>query len=337
LQRELNARKSKALHYNSARQTWGRKGSLGSTTAEVRHKKDEAAKPDGHLEIDGSVEFGKDFGFVDTDSRQQEQFLYYQDAKQELDAVSFNAQLSGQRAEGNMSGRAIRSLQEAGTLELEPLLHIIDELDIRVYAQIFSRMKQFWTEEKWVRVTDDSDDVRFVGFNAKIPAGQWLKEQSEDESGDPLRRQSAAASLQHLEQTNPEALQQIVDVKNPLSEIDVDLILGDEPASINIQEEQFGRIIDFAVSTGGGDIDIVDILDASPLRNKDKLIQRIEKRRAAGAQEVQQGKQLQLEEMQSKIAKSVADATKTQQLAEQTAIENAILVSNPDPQAQVIT
>jgi len=337
LQREINARKSKAMHYNSARQTWGRKGSLGKTSAEVRKKKEESAKPDGHLEIEGSVELGKDFGFIDTDGKQKEQFLYYQDAKQELDAVSFNAQLSGQRSEGNLSGRAIRSLQEAGTLELEPILHTLDELDIRVYTQIWSRIKQFWTREKWVRVTDDDKNVRFVGFNAPIPAGEWLKEQAEDESNDPLRRQSAAASLRYLEQTDPEALRQIVDVKNPTAELDVDIILDDEPASINSQEEQFAKIIEFSKATGGEEIDLIDLIRMSTLRNKKQLIESIEKRRAAGAEELAQGKRMQLDEMQSNIAKSVAEATQTQQKAQQTALENALLIRNPDEKVQVIT
>jgi hypothetical protein len=155
-QDEINHRRSKALHLLSRRQTAARQGAIKN----VNSLKRELAKPDGHVEYQGEK---GDFEVLDSGDMAQAQFELYQDSKSELDSVSFNAQLAGERQRGDLSGVAINRLQQAGTIELNDLYNLLNDWENRIYRQVWARIKQFWNEEKWIRVTDDQDNLRWVG------------------------------------------------------------------------------------------------------------------------------------------------------------------------------
>lgn len=275
-QDEINHRRSKALHLMSSRQTFGRKGAV----KDIPSLKRELAKPDGHVEFDGD-KFGDDFGVLPTSDMLAGQVELYQDAKAEIDAQSFNAQLAGERQSGDLSGIAIQKLQAAGTMELNRQFELLKGFEKRVYRQIWSRIKQFWTEEKWIRVTDDQDALRWVGFNTGITAQTFLEETINDDSAPLMKRKQAAAAYTHLMQNQPEALEQIVGSQNDVSDLDVDIILDQSFDNINTQQEQFKLLAQFAQ---GADIDIIELIELSELRGKDELIEKIEKRRQEAAQ-----------------------------------------------------
>ena len=283
-QDEINHRRSKALHLLSQRQTFGRQGEPKDVAALKR----ELAKPDGHVEFHGK-EFGKDFGVLPTGDMASGQFELYQDAKGEMDAISFNAQLSGER-QGNLSGKAIDRLQQAGTIELNGLYNALNSWEKRVYRQIWARVKQFWDKEKWIRVTDDQDNLRWVGLNSQITVQDILKETMGDESKTLESQVGAAAMLQTMIEAQDPRLSQIVEVRNETAELDVDIILDQSFDSINIQEEQFKLLAQFGQ---GQDIDIIELIELSQIRGKDELISKIEERRKASAQA--QGGAVQIE------------------------------------------
>lgn len=276
-QDEINHRRSKALHLLSQRQTASRKGAV----KDIAGMKREMAKPDGHVEYTGEK---GDFEILQTSDMARGQFELYQDAKNELDAVSYNAQLAGQR-QGDLSGRAIDKLQSAGTIELNGLFTILNGWEKRIYRQIWARVKQFWNEEKWIRVTDDIDNLRWVGLNTEVTVQEWLEEQINDQSKPLHIRQAAAASFTQLMQLNDPTLQKVISVKNDVAELDVDIILDQSFDSVNIQQEQFELLAKFAQ---GGDIDVTELIELSQLRGKDDLIEKISKRREAAAQSAAQ-------------------------------------------------
>jgi len=336
-QDEINHRRSKALHLLSQRQTFGRKGEQ----KDVKSIKRELAKPNGHVEFIGET-FGKDFGVLPTGDMAQGQFLLYQDAKTELDAVSLNAQLSGERQSGDLSGRAIEKLQGAGALELNRQYQLLNNWEKRVYRQIWARVKQFWNEEKWIRVTDNQDNLRWVGLNYKVTAQDWLEEQVNDESLDIEVRKQAAASFQFLMSAaqNPETaqqaqekLQEIVTIKNNTTELDVDIILEQSFDTINAQQEQFSQLLQFAQ---GADVDIIELIDLSNIRGKDEIIEKIEARRQAAAQAAGDVAQKESQALEVKNAKTFAEAQYTTKKAEQLSIENISLLNSPDENPQVI-
>jgi hypothetical protein len=302
LQDEINHRRSKALFLLSQRQTYGNRGAV----KDVRKAKRELAKPDGHLEV-GQGEYGKDFGILPTGDMAQGQFELLQEAKAEIDAQSYNAQMSGQRQQGDISGVAIGKLQQAGVVELNMLLDQLTNFRLRVFRQMWWRIRQFWDQEKWVRVTDDQEAPRWVGFNVQITMGQFLQEIMDDDSKPLPMRIGANAKMQMLQQSNPQALQQPVFTKNKPAELDMDIILDESYDAINTSQEQLDTLIKYGAAQ---QLDIVDLLEISNITGKRQLIDKIKQRREEQSQQAQNGPQAQM--AQAQVAKVQGDVQKTQ-------------------------
>jgi len=338
-QDEINHRRSKFLHLNSTERTFGNDNAIQDVDA----AKKELAKPDGHLKIKGAAKLNEDFGILQTSEMSSAQFALYQDAKADIDAVSFNAQLAGDRQQGDLSGKAIGKLQEAGTIELNRQYALLRAWEKRIYTQIWFRVKQFWNEEKWIRITDDQDDLRWVGFNSQVTAETLLLEGIEDESSSVESRQQSAQILQLLTQTQNPRLQEVVEVRNDTSELDVDIIIDQSFDVINVQQEQFEMLTQFA---SGSDIDILELIELSQLRGKDELIQKIERRRReasqANQQAIQQESQLDQAERATEVGKKQAETknidadTLNKNIKSVTGqLENINLQRNPDSEVQV--
>ena len=318
LQDEINHRRSKALFLLSQRQTFGTRGAV----KDVAKAKRELAKPDGHLEV-GVGEFGKQFGILPTGDMAQGQFELLQEAKQEMDAQSYNAQMAGERSTGDLSGVAIQRLQQSGITEMIMLFSNYSSFKLRVYDKIWNRIRQFWDEEKWIRVTDDEQKLRWVGFNVPITAKQFLEETMADESQPYEMRLGASAKLIMMEQEAPEMLEQVVMTKNRPVEMDMDVTLDEAYDTVNVSQEQLDAILKFGAQNA---FDIVDLLEISNITGKDKLIEKIEGRRqeAAGAPPDAQSQYLTAKAAESAAAVKVKEAD-----AEQTMAETQLMIQTP--------
>jgi hypothetical protein len=344
LQDEINHRRSKYLYLLSTRQTAGRKGAISDVPALKR----ELAKPNGHVEYEGEK---GDFELLKTQDMADAQFTLLQDAKQELDAVGFNAQLSGER-QGDLSGTAITNLQQAATNELSSLYAGLTQWEKRVYRQIWMRIKQFWGEEKWLRITDDSSKMRWVGLNQKITLKQSLEELIEDESAQPEERQQAAMQLQQMMQMQDPRLGQFIEVRNDVANLDVDIIIETSYDTVNIQREQFELLSKIAQTRP--DVPFTEVLKLSELRGKDKIIQSIEQsaQQNSQAQQKQQQMQEQLimqnaqnetQESQTKSALNISKAEETKAKAhkahseaELTELQTEMILSEPPSDTGVV-
>src|SRR6185312_15530294 len=84
--------------------------------------------------------------------------------------------------------RALLARQQAGLVELAVLLDQLQDWELRVYRAVWERIKQFWTEQQIIRVTDDADDPKFITLNKPIPnpnAGQQILDGSGQVMVDP--------------------------------------------------------------------------------------------------------------------------------------------------------
>jgi hypothetical protein len=224
VQDEINKRRSKALHLMSVRQIMLERGAV----EDVNKTRQELAKPDGVIEITPGMEFE----LLKTNDMAAAQFNLLQEAKNEIDAVGYNAAASG-KEQKSMSGVALENRRMAGQTEIAPMFDVLRHLDIRVYRKVWNRIKQYWKEEKWIRVTDDPSNVRFVGLNYQDPAtGQ---------------------------------------VANNIAELDVDIVIDDAPDSITMQQEEFVALSEMVKS--GIPLPPTAIIEASNLKNKDKILQ----------------------------------------------------------------
>lgn len=322
-QDEINHRRSKALFLLSQRQTFGNRGAV----TDIPKAKRELAKADGHMEI-GQGEFGKDFGILPTGDMAQGQIDMYMDAKNEMERGSFSAPMGGDIKQfGELSGVALQRLQQAGMTDIIKLFENFGAFKLRVYRQMWNRIRQSWTSEKWVRVTDDEQKLRWVGFNVQITLQEQLQEIMDDTSKPYNMRLGASAQMIQLEQTNPEALKQVVMTKNQPAMLDMDIILDEAYDTFNTSQEQLDAILKYGAQNA---FDIIDLLEISNVAGKDKLIDKLNARKAEAAKAAQEAPpDPQATYLTSKAKEADASAAEKAANAEQTKIENAQLQAVP--------
>lgn len=254
LQDAINKRESKSLHLMSLRQTKGEKGAVDDVNAMKR----QLAKPDGHVEINPGLEFD----ILPTGDMAAAQFQLLQEAKQNIDAVSVNAAMAGTESRV-MSGRALIAKAEGGMAEVGPIFDPLRKIQLRIYRKVWNLVRKYWTSEKWIRVTDDEKTPSYVGLNQPVTVMQ--KAQELERQGQPIPPELVQAA-----QMNPSA---VVEIKNDVTELDVDIILAEVPDTVAIQAEQFEKLAGLAQS--GVPIPPEALIEASGLRNKDKILEKM--------------------------------------------------------------
>jgi len=308
VQDEINHRRSKGLHLLSSKTVIAEHGAFGKTPIEKVLK-----------------EFKKGFTFiqkikgaeVEVDNQQdigQSQLAFYQDALQAMDSVGINPELTG-ATDSAISGRAFIARQQGGMVELARIFSNHSAWKRRVYRQIWLRMRQFWTEEKWVRVSDNESALRFVGLNVPI---RLIEKQLEQSSGMDIEkiyeknRQAVEQFVQSEIQANP-ALGQVVETRNNVKELEMDIILEEVPDTAIIQQEQFEMLANLAGTRSDPQM-FEALLELSSMPNKEAVLEKFKPdEQAAQAQAQMQQKALQIEEADkmADIAKKHAEAQKT--------------------------
>lgn len=259
VQDEINKRRSKALHLMSVRQVMLERGAV----EDVNKTRQELARPDGVVEVTP----GMVFEVLKTGDMAAAQFNLLSEAKQEIDAVGYNAANSG-KEQRSMSGVALENRRLAGQTEIAPMFDVLRHLDVRVYRKIWNRIKQYWKEEKWIRVTDDQANVRFVGLNRQVSKGQMAMEQAQSQNLPPEQMQALAQQIA----ADPSA--QEMTTQNNVAELDVDIVIDDAPDSVTMQEEEFVALSEMVKS--GIPIPPMAIIEASNLKNKHKILQQMQ-------------------------------------------------------------
>lgn len=286
LQDEVNKRRSKALHLMSVRQTFGNRQAI----ADVDKARRELAKPDGHLEIEATGVLNQDFGILPTGDMAQSQMALLQHATGELQASGPNAAMAGKDPR-IQSGRAITAQQAGGQIEVEPIIDDLRQWTKQVYESAWLRVRQFWTAEKWIRVTDDEKNAKWVGLNQPVTLGQALGQE------DPA---VAAQYAQQMGlQPNDPRLDQVVRTDNDIAGLDVDITIDEGPDVANTQAEQFQILGQMAQA--GIPFPPAVLIEASGLRNKDKLIEMINQAQQGQQQQAQQAQQLNDQKTQADI------------------------------------
>lgn len=327
----INKRESKSLHLLSQRQTWGKTAAF----KDANRAKLEFAKPDGHVEVNDHAEYGKDFGLFDTSQMAVGQMQLLQEAKRDLDTVASTGEIGGAPTQ---SGRALEARAQSGNIELTPFTDAHKMWKKRVYRCIWNKVRQFWDSEMWVRVTDDENNLQWVGLNAPVTMAEQLIMQQTGLDLPEVKKQFGPQIEQAIMQ-NP-ALGQVAEVQNSVAELDVDIIIDEAPDVINLQAEQFQIIANIAERRG--DIPTNLLIKMSSIRNKEQILDELEgddQQKEAAAQAQQVAQQVQLESAQAKTAsdqaramKDRAQAEKTNQEAIQKMLENAALqIYQPQP------
>jgi hypothetical protein len=266
-QDEINKRRSKALHLLTMRQVVAERGAFDN----VDEARAEFAKPDGFVEKNPGFEYKIEA----TNDLAAGQFQLLQEAKQELDAAGPNASMQGRQG-GSASGRAIALSQQGGAIEVDgALLDLHRDWKRRVYRAIWNRVRQFWTEEKWIRVTENVRNVRFVGLNRPMTYADAMERL-------PPEQQAMAAQQLGLQPGDPRLAQPVIGqdgqpvIMNQVGALDVDIVVDESPDVATLQIEQFQQLGDILTKVPQLIPATLDLLiEASSLRNKDALLERV--------------------------------------------------------------
>lgn len=289
-QDEINKRRSKALHRLSVRQVIAESGAVD----DVAKAKVELAKPDGYIEVAPEMRFD----IVNSEQLAMGELELYREAKAEIDASGVNPALQGDVKAP--SGRAMEAMTTAGLAETGVAFDALRDWSLRAYRQAWNRIKQYWTDEKWVRVTDDERNLRWVGLNRQTTLGEQLQRQGK---------------LPPDVDPNDPRLQQPV-VENELAQLDVDIVVDEAPDSVVIQSEQFAQLVDLKRADPMA-IPTKAIIEASSLRNKDAILKHIEDNGVPPelAQQMQELQQA-LQECQQQLQQAQQDKGREKQEAQ---------------------
>ena len=287
-QDEINKRRSKLLHQLNSRQTMGMEGAVTDVSAMKR----ELSDPQGHVEVkaeaylDAAQSGARPWDIIPQDDQIAGQFSLLQESKSEIDMFGPNPSLIGQ-TEGGASGRAIMAQQQAGMAEMAPLYDGLRDWNIRVYKAMWARIKQFWTEERWVRIMDAEGQMSWTAFNQP-----QMAEVVDPATGMPMH-------VPHM--------------ANAPAEMDVDIIIEDVPDHVTLEQEQFEQLAQMA--SNGIPIPPELLIRASSVKDKGEILQMMkeQQQQAAQAQMQQAQAQAQLEQtkVQAAAQKDMATAQRT--------------------------
>jgi hypothetical protein len=301
-QDEINKRRSKALHLLNTNQVVAEEGAV----RDVEKARREMARPDGWVTISpGYTDKVKIETRLDLATGHLQML---QEAKNEIDLMAGNIGLQGGHTQSKdaASGKAILASQQSAMMEVAPLMDALRDLDLRVFRAVWNRIRQFWREQKWVRVTDDEKNIKWVGLNV-----------------DPMQVQMLAIN-------NPEAAQKVAGSVANLAEMDCDIIIDDAPDGITSQMEQFQALVSLKQFDANGEIPMKALIAAMPnLHNKEQVMAQMEagKQPEDPQQAMLQQTQIQMEmqNAQFKIQEQAAKAEKTAAEAQKVKVETALL------------
>jgi hypothetical protein len=199
-QDEYNLRRSKAMHQLNSRRIRATKGMVD----DVETARREEARADGWIELN-PVPNGQ---YIADDQRQMADMRAHLElmngSREMIENFGPNLALLGQGLQDS-SGRAIALLQQAGMSQLGPFMGAFKNWKIRVYRDLLNIIQKYWTQERWIRVTDSDDLPQFFRIN-QLSVNEW---------GQPT-------------------------IINAVGSLDVDIVLDEGPDVINMQADALG-------------------------------------------------------------------------------------------------
>jgi hypothetical protein len=327
-QSEMNYRRSMALFLMKNRRVWSQQGVFGKD----QNVKEEVARADAHLIANG--QYGTEWGFIESASEIGQNFELLQDAKAEIDAQGPNAGLQGRGVE-NQSGIAIQAQQNAGLAEENTLFDTHNDWKLRVYRAFWARAKQFWKEEIWLRIADADEEggARFTPLNQpaqpQMPGmggPQPMQPQGMPQPGMGMPGQPPQGMPQmppQQPQGDPMAMMAMMggggqmqppqpSIMNSLAEMDVDIIIEAAPDMLSLQHEEYAKLTEMVKAGLPVPPDV--ILEASQIRDKKKLVQRMKEDGGLQAKLQQAAKQIEemtrvIEQMQQAMQQKPQEPT----------------------------
>lgn len=306
LQDEINKRRSKSLHLLNVSQTLYEEGAVDN----IEEFRRQSVKPDGLMKVNPGALRDKTVQFNTRTDLADGHFKLLEEAKNAIDLKGPNATEMGDKTGGSnaASGKAIIASQQGGMIQVGDLMDNLRHFDKRVFRAVWNRIRQYWTAEKWIRITDDERNVKWVGLNVDPRMVDLLKQQ------------------------NPQDAERIAGAVGSVAELDCDIIIDEAPDSLTPALEQFQALVELKKFDTGNEIPFRVLIEAAPnLKNKDKILGDMDKRAEQAAQDpmARQAKQLQMRGAAAEVSKTESEAAKNMAQARQAGMPEQGVVSQP--------
>ncbi len=280
VQREVNKRRSKALHLLTVSRIQVKDPSAINIDAEEARK--EAARPDG------VVPYG--WELAPNTAEFQGNVEMMAEAKAEIERMGPNPAVLGRDGQDS-SGRALLARQQSGLIELANLYGALDDWELRCYRQCWARVRQFWTAPQFIRVTDDEDAPKFVGLNQPVTGGppQIVR--------DP---QTRVAKIQP----------NVLGYRNRVAEMDVDIEIDAQPEIGTVQQEAFNELMKLVAMSPvyQQQAPLALLIQLSPIPHKRALLDAIKANAAQQQQNAAAQQALTAQHVQAKTHEAQASA-----------------------------
>lgn len=350
-QDEINKRSSKALHmlsvYGVIREE--------DTIVDPQHFLEELAKPDSDAVVAVGALAGPDGPRMiirDGGQLAQGQFQLLQEAKQDIDTIGPSSSTLPDIPQ-SASGRAFLARQQSASQELGAIFDHIRAWTRSIFELDYLCIRQFWTEEMWLRVTDDEEmtGYRFVAINRTMTRTERLQELLKKEPAPPMPKaldiaagvyapiiaqaaQRDAAMMAGGQQLPPEQMQKLVQaiiLKHPLMQEEItenqvehmlmDIVVDEAPETAVLADEQFETWTQLATPLVQGGLDPREAakmtIKLSSFREKRDVLKMLEKGPDPKQMQLQQQvQQLQMQLQQAQVALTQSQVTLAQAQAQ---------------------
>ncbi len=283
-QDEINKRRSKMLHLLSTAQIQQVDQNAPPIDSDIARK--EAARPDGVIPSGWQK--------VPMQDVVAGQAAMLENSVAFLQRLAPIPSLVG-RADNSASGRAQLVQSQAGMTELALIFEGFTDWEMRIYRQVWMRCCQFWTDPKWIRVTDEQDAAKFIQINEPI-MGVVMQQVTDPMSG--------------LTTVTPTP--GIVGYNNRIAEMDMDIVVDSVPDTATLAQEQFDTMMKLLSSNPAWaqSVPFGIALELSSIPNKRKIKKQMEEEAAKLAQANAPIQQLQIADATSKIEKAQSETQK---------------------------
>ena len=304
IQDEVNASRSRSLHLMNSRQV--QQTDPMSPPIDADEARREAAKADGIIPPGWAI--------VSSAEQTQANLLRMQEAKSEIERMGPTPAVLGRQEGAGQSGRARLVSQQAGLTELARPMGRLHGWVLRVYEQMWFRAQQFWTDEMWVRVTDELRTPEFLKVNEPVMDMVMAPVM------DPATRQPAVDPMTGQPVMQPTMGQ--VDTKNRIAALDMDIILDQDEDTASLQQEVWGDLMQLVSNAGGLQAiytpEFETAIEMSPLADKPRIIEKIKAKR----EEREQGQVQQLTQQVQQLTEALQQKQQITAAEQQAKIED---------------
>jgi hypothetical protein len=285
-QREINKRRSQAMHILNTQSNSGWIAEEGALSPEQESNlKNSASTPGALIKVGSGSLTGGRMQRIEPQQAPMNVMQASQEAGAELTQISgINEALMGTDISNTASGRAIELKQKQAITHIATLFDNLRYAKKRIVFLLWGKrnakgvIPQYYTDQKTYRIVGIGGKPDFITVN---------------------QQQSAV---------DPQTMQIVQTTLNDLSQGEFDIVIADTPATATQRTTQFYTLVDASSKLGiPGDLIFDILLDLSDVAQKEEIKKRYLERQQSSAKAAQEQQQAEIEAMrQYKLSKSMA-------------------------------